>query len=238
MSGSDRTTIPARSANKRDIIRRRIMRLPFVRADRLFPSVRLGVRLGVQLGEQIAEHLFHERDRGVDRRRDGVGEADALLDGRRLAPDDEDAFELPADPAPPSPASSDSTVDGAHAVRVHDRQPVRHPARAQGRSPHLDHGEVPGGSSIGTASTQHERVVPVEQLVREVHAADAEVLDPDVVRRRLGPRDHAVGDLDAEAVVAEEDVADARNEDARRHRIASASGRDSWSSGSSSSGAK
>jgi hypothetical protein len=67
--------------------------------------------------------------------------------------------------------------------------------------------------------------------VGEVHAADAEVddLHPG---RQLPPR-QTVRERDAEAVVAEEDVADPRDEDPRAGGAATPS-----SSGSTSSGAK
>ena len=75
---------------------------------------------------------------------------------------------------------------------------------------------------------QDQRVVPLQQLVREVDAADAEVRHLDAGRKRLVRQ--AVRHLDTEAVVAEEDIADAG------HQHAAAHGCDSI--GSTSSGAK
>ena len=57
---------------------------------------------------------------------------------------------------------------------------------------------------------QHERPVAVEQPVGQVQASDADVGDLHPGRQRtLG---EPAGDLDAEPVVGEEDVADARDE--------------------------
>ena len=54
---------------------------------------------------------------------------------------------------------------------------------------------------------EHQGVVPVEQLVGQVHAADPEVGDPDTGWHL--PTGQPVRHLDAEPVVTEEDVADA-----------------------------
>ena len=50
----------------------------------------------------------------------------------------------------------------------------------------LDHCDRPGRLAHRERVDEHERVVPVEQLVREVHAADAEVDDLDARRAPAG----------------------------------------------------
>ena len=61
-------------------------------------------------------------------------------------------------------------------------------------------------SAIGQGVHEHQRVVPVEQVVGKVHAADAVVDDPHTWARDVfGDMAHHLG---TETVVAEEDVAD------------------------------
>ena len=92
----------------------------------------------------------------------------------RLAADDEDAVDTSTEPG--EHAEHDG---GRHAVRL-DRRRVRRQCRPSGSS----NGTVPGASPMRHRVDEHERVVAVEQLVGEVHAADPEVVDPDA---RRGP---------------------------------------------------
>jgi hypothetical protein len=97
---------------------------------------------------------------------------------------------------------------------------------------------VPGGFVEGHGVDQDERVVPtVEQVVGQVHPADAVVGDVDTLRHltRVDP----AYDLDAEAVVPEEDVADPGHQHPRgAGRGATHGAGSSAPSGSTSSGAK
>ena len=63
-----------------------------------------------------------------------------------------------------------------------------------------------GGLPHREGVDEHEGVVPVEELVREMEPTDAEVGDLDAIGHR--PINEALRDLDAVRVVAEEDVAD------------------------------
>ena len=75
----------------------------------------------------------------------------------------------------------------------------------------LDHVERPGGAAARRRVEQDDGVVALGDREREVHPADAEVddLDPG---RELPPRE-PVRERDAEAVIAEEHVADSGDED-------------------------
>ena len=133
--------------------------------------------------------------------------------------------------APPRPASMPSTTAGlmlwASSVGA-----ASSPALEVGDL-RLDDGDRARRFAHRHGVDQHERVVAVEQLVGEVHAADAEVGHPHAVGQR--PRRQAVGHLDAEAVVAEEDVADAGDEhgsSASPHGDAAARSRRGGSTGS------
>ena len=74
----------------------------------------------------------------------------------------------------------------AHAVRVERSARRRRRVVGLGDRPVRATASVPGASPIGTASTSTSVVVAVEQLVGEVHAADAEVLDAHAVGHRAG----------------------------------------------------
>ena len=75
----------------------------------------------------------------------------------------------------------------------------------------------------------HQDVVPLEELVDQVHRADPEVHDLDTVRQRRAAQ--GGGHLDPEAVVGQEDVADAGDQHAGHQVLAPVRG-------STSSGAK
>ena len=62
---------------------------------------------------------------------------------------------------------------------------------------------------------ENQRVVAVEQLVGEMNAADAEVGDGDIVGKALFAQ--PARDLDAEAVVTEEDVTHAGDKNFAAH---------------------
>jgi len=78
----------------------------------------------------------------------------------------------------------------------------------------LDEVERPGPPAARDRVDQDDRVIAVEQGVGQVEPPDAEVDDADPLRQ--GPASQPVDDLDAEGVVAQEDVADPGDEDARR----------------------
>ena len=101
---------------------------------------------------------------------------------------------------------------GAHRVGVEHR---RRRGRSAGSTSSDGHGARRLAHRQGV--DQHEHVVAVEQLVGEVDAADAVLAHAStpVGHGRGRPRE-AAGDLDAEAVVAEEHVADAGHEDPHR----------------------
>lgn len=72
-------------------------------------------------------------------------------------------------------------------------------------------GHDAGGTSEVDRVDDHQRVGGLEELLDQVDAADADVEHVDAVRDRIGRE--PVGDDDAEAVVAPEDIADARDDD-------------------------
>ena len=70
--------------------------------------------------------------------------------------------------------------------------------------------------AVGQRVDEHQRVAPVEQVVGQVHAADAVVHHPHARACDVfGDMPHHLG---SEAVVAEEDVADAGYQDLGRDR--------------------
>ncbi len=69
----------------------------------------------------------------------------------------------------------------------------------------------------GQRVDEHQHVELVEQVVGEVHAADAVVDDADAGGQRLGRQPGH--DRRTEAVVGQEDVAEAGNQHARGHRV-------------------
>src|SRR6185437_16839083 len=73
-------------------------------------------------------------------------------------------------------------------------------------------------------------IVTTDESRGEIEAADAEIHDANFVRQR--PQREGLHDLDSERIVAEEDVADPRDENPRRHGCSSAA------SGTTSCGAK
>ena len=142
----------------------------------------------------------------------------------------------PPRPRPPEPASlmpiciSSASSSGAGSQPTTSRRPTRPPIAAARRSTFT--GSMPCVSSTAAAPSrrpgnvrledvqragraaarrrvhQHDRLVAVEEGVGQVEAADAEI-DHAHLRRGSGRRGQALDDLDAEGVVAQEDVADA-----------------------------
>ena len=157
----------------------------------------------------VVEHVEHEVDRAVDGGGDGGGQADALVERRGLAPDDDDALDRAAEPRQHAEHRRPGSCVWASSAGALASCGIASTSGSRTAT-------VPGGSPIGIASTSTSSVVAVEQLVGEVDAADAEVGDPHAVGHRRARR--AVGDLDAEAVVAEEDVADPGDEHPRSRR--------------------
>ena len=80
----------------------------------------------------------------------------------------------------------------------------------------LQEGQGAGRLAHGEGVQNDEGVIAIEQLVGQVDAPDAVVLDPHALRK--GSAVQAVRHLDAEPVVGLEDVADARHQDAAAHR--------------------
>src|ERR1700722_42579 len=81
----------------------------------------------------------------------------------------------------------------------------------------LEDVQSPGAAAIGYRVDEDQRIPVVKQVVGQVHAPDAVVDGP---HARIVLLDGNVPDyLGAEPVVAEEDVADARNQDAHWNRM-------------------
>ena len=76
----------------------------------------------------------------------------------------------------------------------------------------------PGLSVAGQRVDDHQRVVPVEQVVGQVHATDA-VVDGAHVLGQASGRARPPDDLGPEPVVAEEQVADPGNQDRRLRSV-------------------
>jgi hypothetical protein len=129
-------------------------------------------------------------------------EPDALVEVGRLASDDEHAF--------------GEGAEGGHRSEQRTRlEPVRIERVAAGAlDDGLHHGDGAGRVSACDGVDEHELLVAVEQLVREVDAADADIDDFDRSGLR---RTEALGDLDAEPVVTEEHVPDTGDEHAVVH---------------------
>ena len=79
----------------------------------------------------------------------------------------------------------------------------------------FDHREGPRRLTHRDGVDQDQRVVALEKVVREMNAPDPIVLDPDPLGE--GPAGEQMGHLDAEGVVGEKDVPDARDENAAGH---------------------
>src|SRR5919107_1091264 len=106
-------------------------------------------------------------------------------------------------------ASQLDDLDGVHAVGVERDRSIFFDLR-------LDEVDGAGLPTTRGGVDEDDQVVIFVQGVREVHPADAEVHDLDTLRQlAFGESSYH---LDPEAVVAEEDVADAGDEDAPTHR--------------------
>jgi len=77
--------------------------------------------------------------------------------------------------------------------------------------------QSPRAAAIGYCVNEDQRVPVIEQVVGQVHAPDAVVDNPHV--RIILPEGDMLNYLGAEPVVAEEDVADARHQDAHWNRM-------------------
>jgi hypothetical protein len=93
-----------------------------------------------------------------------------------------------------------------------------------GREVVLGQVQRPGGTLARGRVDDDERLVPLEHLVGEVHAADADVDDVHRLRQRCAVGEQAPRHLGAEGVVGEEDVAHPGDEDPH-DGTASSSGR-------------
>ena len=71
----------------------------------------------------------------------------------------------------------------------------------------FEHRQLAGRAAPGVRVDHDQRVVPVQQVVREVHAADAVVGHPDPGRQAAG-RGQSADHLRAESVVAEKEIAE------------------------------
>jgi hypothetical protein len=134
-------------------------------------------------------------------------ESDARLDRRGLAAHDADGWR----------PSAERLQQGEHRIRRHGMGVGRLPLR-DGRV-WSNHDQIAWRTAMGQRIDEDHLVVPVEHLARQMESANAEVGGNHSERQRL-PR-QVVGDLDAEPVVAEKDVADARDEHFASHGAAS-----------------
>jgi hypothetical protein len=158
--------------------------------------------------QQLVDHAADRRGRGADGPFDDRAQADALVEDRRLASDDHGGRRDRAERV----GRGEQRV-GLEAVRI-EQWATMIPWVPGGRR-RLEHGDRSGLVAARDRVDEHQRVVAVEQFVRQVHTTDPDVHDDDAIGKRLvcEPRD----DLDAEAVVAEEDVPEAGHEQARAH---------------------
>ncbi len=81
----------------------------------------------------------------------------------------------------------------------------------------LDHIDRPRLVAAGGGVDEDRGLVPVGQVIGEVHAADPVVGDPDPLGQLLGGQPAC--DLDPESVVAKEDIADPGDQQAARHSL-------------------
>src|SRR3954468_8765292 len=158
---------------------------------------------------ELRDELFDLSDRGLHRRFDRGGEPDALLDGGRLAADHpqegRNASELAGEREHPG---------GIHRVRLERRRAVR--AR-------LDDVDGAGLRAARSRIDEDRRLPLLEERVGQIHAANPEVDRADAVGK--APLRKPPQDLDAESVVAEEEITDAGDEDCHLSRSAGAARR-------------
>src|SRR5271165_3390617 len=83
----------------------------------------------------------------------------------------------------------------------------------------LEHVHRPGRAAIGDRVDEYQRIPVLEQVVGQMHAPDAVVGGAHPVGA-VDPVEDVTQHLGTEAVVAEEDVADAGYQDAGRHTAA------------------
>jgi len=164
------------------------------------------------LVEQVADEV-DDRLRGtVDDRCHLLREPDPLVDGCGLAPDDED----PVDGALHPDAAGQAVEHPEEGARVHAVCVEGGHAGlvgVRGRLVQIVFEQVERARLVAVADgvDEDQRVVAVEQTVRQMHPADADVGDLDPGRQLA--HGEPAGHLDAEPVVGEEDVADAGDED-------------------------
>src|SRR5690242_819155 len=161
------------------------------------------------LVEQVADQVDDRLCGPVDDRRHLVREPDPLVDGPRFAAD----HQHPADGVGHADATSQAVERreqgcGVHAVRVERRSAVDGPVQVV-----FEQVERARLVSLADGVDEDERGVAVEQAVGQVHPTDADVRDLDPGRPL--PRREPARHLDAEPVVGEEDVADARDQNSR-----------------------
>jgi hypothetical protein len=163
------------------------------------------------LVEQVADQV-DDRLRGtVDDRRHLLCEPDSLVDGCRLAPDDEHPVYGSLDPdAPGQAVEHPEQCARVHAVRVEGGHAGVVGVRDRPVQVVFEQVERAGVVTVADRVDEDERAVAVEQAVGQVHPADPDVgdLDPGRELARGEPARH----LDAEPVVGEEDVADTGHE--------------------------
>src|SRR5665213_2469009 len=160
--------------------------------------------------DKFENHVAGFRHRGLDGGRQTHAAFEFVAEVVRRAADDQHAR---VDGSHRGREMEDA--DGVHAVRVHRSAGV-----ADIRKVRLDSEERSGRLAARQGVDEDDGVPRVEESVGEVEAANAEVLDRDGGGQwtlQQGARD-----FDTESVVAEEDVADARDEDGRLHAGVSA----------------
>ncbi len=126
---------------------------------------------------------------------DRGGQAHSLVDVVDLASDDDGVRRRPAECG-----EAGEHRGGIHRVRVETD------ARGERFMVGLEDVQGAGRPAVGEGVDEHQRVASVEQVVGQVHAADSVVHHPHSRTRDVFG--HMAHHLGAEAVVAEEDVAD------------------------------
>src|SRR5262249_9863133 len=99
---------------------------------------------------------------------------------------------------------------GIHAVRVEEKTVLLALDALRIGEIRLEHEHGARRLAAACGVDEDQRVKTLEQLIREVDAADTEGGDGDVLGNRLAGQ--LLPALDADAIVSEEDVADAGNE--------------------------
>jgi hypothetical protein len=193
------------------------MRITFLRGGRgghPVPGRRgTGRTIGGELADQPPDEGRGRPDGAGDRLAEagqpGVGVLDVQPDSCRLDSDDDQA---------PWPAAErvgePQDPERVQAVAVDHGGRGQQPARIGrvGVVGRLDHGDRPGRVAARSRVDEDRGVDAAREGVGEIESADPEVLDASCVRHAF--LEEPLDDVAAERVIAEEDVADPRDEDA------------------------